>query len=205
MSLFVRRFRLAAGIVAGAAVVVAAIVLILVVVVVPRHDVRGDVMLIVVSVALAAVIAISTIGSWRRARALRRVTAEHPDGVVFLARRQPSLVSDLAVYLAARDIDADVADRWLVGLVDDRGVSAWSIDTAPTELLLMPWAELGTIEVTDLESGGKGRGIAVDVRPFDTPLIVAIGYAAFGLTGSLGRRGVAEVAALANELRPVVG
>ena len=42
------------------------------------------------------------------------------------------------------------------------------------------------------------------MRPFDTPLIVAIGYAAFGLTSSLGRAGVAEVAALTNGLRPAV-
>ena len=40
------------------------------------------------------------------------------------------------------------------------------------------------------------------MRPFETPLIVAIGYAAFGLTSSLGRAGVAEVAALTNGLRP---
>jgi hypothetical protein len=87
-------------------------------------------------------------------------------------------------------------------MVDERGISAWSVDAEPSELLLMPWSELGEIEVTDLESGGKGRGIAVDVRPFDTPLIVAIGYAAFGLTSPLGRDGVAEVAALTNAKRP---
>jgi hypothetical protein len=119
-----------------------------------------------------------------------------------MARRQPSLVSDFAVYLGARGISVDVADRWLVALVDDRGISAWSIGSAPAELLLMPWSELGVIEVTDLEAGG--HGIAVDVRPFETPLIVAIGYSAFGLTSSLGRDGVAEVAALTNGLRPVV-
>lgn len=199
---FVRRFRLAAGIAASLAVLVAIVVLILVFVVVPRPDVLGDVILIVVSIALAAAIAFATIGSWRRARALKQVTASHPDGLVFLARRQPSVISDLAVYLGTRGITADVADRWLVGLVDDRGISAWSLDATPAELLLMPWAELGSIEVTDLESGGRGRGIAVDVRPFDTPLIVAIGYSAFGLTSSLGRAGVAEVAALTNGLRP---
>lgn len=202
MQPFVRRFRLAAGIAASAAVLVAVIVLVLVFVVVPRPDVLGDLILIVVSVALAAAIAFATIGSWRRARSLKRVTASHPDCLVFLARRQPSVISDFAVYLGARGISADVADRWLVGLVDDRGISAWSLDATPAELLLMPWEELGSIEVTDLESGGTGRGIAVDVRPFDTPLIVAIGYAAFGLTSSLGRDGVAEVAERANALRP---
>lgn len=200
---FVHRFRMTAGIAAAAVVVVAVVVVILVIVVVPREDTTSDVILVVVGFLVLAALAGATIGSWRRARALRRVTRTHPDAMVFLARRQPSLVSDLAVYLAARGITADVADRWLVGMVDDRGISAWSIEAAPSELLLMPWAELGSIEVCDLESGGKGRGIAVDVRPFDTPLIVAIGYAAFGLTSSLGRDGVAEVAARANRLRPL--
>ena len=198
----VRRFRRLAGVAAAAVVLVAIALLILVVVVVPRSDVTGDVILVLVSVALVVAVAGATIGSLRRADALKRVAAQHPDALVFLARRQPSLVSDLAVYLAQRGISADVADRWLVALVDGRGLSAWSVESSPAELLLMPWSELGAIEVTDLESGRPGRGIAVDVRPFDTPLIVAIGYAAFGLTASLGRAGVAEVAALANGLRP---
>lgn len=199
---YVGRFRLAAGPAAAAFVLVAVALVVVIVVVVPRGEVVGDLILIGVGVALCAAVAGATVGSVRRARALRRVTAANPDGLVFLARRQPSVVSDLAMYLSARGITADVADRWLVGLVDDRGISAWSLDAAPAELLLMPWAELGSIEVCDLESGGKGRGIAVDVRPFDTPLITAIGYAAFGLTSSLGRDGVAEVASRANGLRP---
>ncbi len=204
MPQFVRRYRITAGVAAGVSVVVAIVLLILVIVVVPRPDAFGDLILIVVAIALVAAVAGASVGSIRRERALKRVTAQHPDGLVFLARRQPSVVSDMAVYLGARGISADVADRWLVALVDDRGISAWSVGTSPAELLLMPWGELGSIEVCDLESGGRGRGIAVDVRPFDTPLVVAIGYAAFGLTTSLDRAGVAEVAALTNGLRPVV-
>jgi hypothetical protein len=197
---FVRRFRIRAGFAAAAAVIVTVVLLILVIVVVPRPDAMSDVILILVSVALVAAVASATIGSVRRAQGLRRVAAQHPDDLVFLARRQPSVVSDLAVYLGQRDISADVADRWLVALVDERGISAWSVGTSPAELLLMPWDELGAIDVTNLESGG--RGVAVDVRPFETPLIVAVGYAAFGLTSSLDRAGVAEVAALTNALRP---
>jgi hypothetical protein len=199
---FVRRFRVTAGIVAAAVVLVATVLVILMIVVVPHEDGTSDIILIVVGALLLGALVGATIGSWRRAQALRAVAATHPDAVAFLARRQPSLVSDLAIYLGARGITADVADRWLVGMVDDRGISAWSLGSSPSELLLMPWAELGSIEVTDLESGGKGRGIAVDVRPFDTPLITAIGYSAFGLTSSLGRDGVAEVVAAANGLRP---
>ncbi len=199
---FARRFRRLAGIAAAAAVVVAVTLLILVIVVVPRQDVLGDVMIIVASIALAAAVAGATIGSVRRGRALKRVAELHPDDLVFLARRQPSVVSDLAIYLGQRGITADVADRWLVALVDGRGISAWSLGSAPAELLLMPWGELGAIEVTDVEAGGRGRGIAVDVRPFDTPLIVTVGYAAFGLTAPLDRAGVAEVTALTNAMRP---
>jgi len=202
---FVRRFRRLAGAAAAAAGLAAVALLILVIVVVPRQDVTGDVILVIVSVALAAAVAGATIGSIRRAQALKRVTAQHPDGLVFLARRQPSVVSDLAVYLGQRGISADVADRWLVALIDARGISAWSLAGAPTELLLMPWGELGAIEVTDVEFGGRARGIAVDVRPFDTPLIVTVGYAAFGLTSALDPAGVAEVTALTNGLRPPVG
>jgi hypothetical protein len=199
---YVPRFTRVAGIAAAAIVVVVAGVVTSIVVFIPRGDATGDAILIGVGLVLLAAVALATIGSLRRARALRIVTASHPSALVFLARRQPSPVSDLAVYLAARGITADVADRWLVGMVDERGVSAWSLDQTPAELLVMPWSELGTIEVTDLESGGRGRGIAVDVKPFETPLITAIGYAAFGLTSSLSRDGVAEVCRLANALRP---
>ncbi|MEO5920031.1 MAG: hypothetical protein ABIQ01_02700 [Pseudolysinimonas sp.] len=199
---FAQRFRVAAAVAGAVAVLVGAAIVVVMIVVVPRGDATGDAILVGVALAICLAIAGVSVQSVRRARALARVGAAHPDGLVFMARRQPSLVSDLAVYLRARDIDADVADRWLVALVDDRGVSVWGIGSAPAELLLMPWSELGAIEVTDLESGGRGRGIAVDVRPFDTPLIVAIGYSAFGLTATLGREGVAEVAALAEERRP---
>ncbi|HEX7834784.1 MAG TPA: hypothetical protein VF479_04865 [Pseudolysinimonas sp.] len=202
MPSFVRRFRLTAAGVVGAILVLVAVAVVVVAVAVPRQDAMGDAILVVGIVAVAAVLALAAITSFRRAHALRRVTAQHPDDLVFMARRQPAVVSDLSVYLGERGITADVADRWLVGLVDDRGVSAWSITRTPTELLLMPWSELGAIEVCDLESGGGGRGIAVDVRPFDTPLVVAIGYAAFGLTSALSREGVAEVCRLANGLRP---
>jgi hypothetical protein len=199
---FVRRFRLAAGLASLAVVLVAIALVVVIVVVVPRGDPTSDAILIGIGFLLVAAVVLATIGSLRRARALRHVTAAHPSALVFLARRQPSLVSDLAVYLGARGITADVADRWVVAVVDDRGISAWSLDQTPTELLLMPWGELGVIEVCDLESGGAARGIAVDVQPFETPLIAAIRYAAFGLTSSLGREGVAEVAARTNALRP---
>jgi hypothetical protein len=151
MPSFVRRFRVAAAGVVAAILALVALAVIAFVIAVPRPDVAADVILVVGLIALAAVLALATIGSLRRGRALRIVTMQHPDGVVFMARRQPSMVSDLSVYLGSRGITADVADRWLVGLVDRRGISAWSVGRAPAELLLMPWSELGSIEVTDLE------------------------------------------------------
>jgi hypothetical protein len=155
-----------------------------------------------VAVLLVAVEASAAITSVRRAVALRRVSLDHPDGLVFLARRQPAIVSDLAEYLRAHDITADVADRWLVALVDDRGISAWGLGSHPEQLLLMTWDEIGPIEVTDLDSGAKGRGVAVLVRPSTDPLVASIGYAAFGLTASVGRDAVAEITAKTNALRP---
>lgn len=201
MSQFVRRFRLTAGLTAGAIVLASVAVVAMLFVIAPRHNV-GDAILVVAIVVLCAAIAGSAVGSVRRAQSLKAVSELHPDGLVFLARRQPSLVSDVSVYLAQRQVEADVADRWLAALVDERGISVWSAGPRPAELLLMPWADLSSIEVTDLDHGVRGKGIEIDVRPFETPLIASIGYAAFGLTSTLDRAGVAEVVARTNGLRP---
>jgi hypothetical protein len=197
---FARRFRTTTGaVVALVTVLCAAVIVVVVVVLQPREPVV-NLALAGVALALVALGVIATGTSVRRALALRRMTRDHPDGLVFLARRQPAVVSDLAHYLYSHDLDVDLADRWVVALVDHRGISAWSIDRTPAEMLLMPWDELGAIEVTDLDSGD--RGVEVDVRPAQSPLVAAIGYAAFGLTASLNRAGVAEVAAGTNALRP---
>ena len=125
----------------------------------------------------------------------------NPHGAVFLARRQPALVSDLATYLGAdSDVYDEVSDRWVVASIDERGMTAWSVGRDSRELLLVPWEHIGSIEPTALESGRVG--IAVDVKPFPTPLVVSVGYSAFGIMAAFGRRGVAEVVALANALRP---
>ena len=197
----VRRFRIRAGIIAAVVLALAITAVIALEIAMPWPDTVDEVALIAIGVALFATMAGVAIVSVRRALALRRVAARHPGRIVFLGRRQPSLVSDLSVYLESRNISADVADRWLVALIDDRGVSAWSVGGTPTELLLMPWGELGTIEVTDVETGGRGRGVAVDVRPFEIPLVVSVGYSAFGVTASLSRDGVTEVCLLTNDHR----
>ena len=110
------------------------------------------------------------------------------------------MVSDLAAYLGDSDIYDDVSDRWVVASIDHRGLAAWSVGREPRELVLMRWEELGDIERTRLENGGPG--VAVDVKPFADPLIVAAGYAAFGVLSSFSRKGVDEVVATVNALRP---
>jgi hypothetical protein len=202
MPSFVPRFRITAAVVASVIVLLTAAVLVVVTTTVPRTDPLGDLTLLGVGGLLVAVEAFAAITSVRRALALRRVTLDHPDGLVFLARRQPAIVSDLAEYLRAHDITADVADRWVIALVDDRGISAWGLGSHPEQLLLMTWDEIGPIEVTDLDSGAKDRGVAVLVRPSTDPLVASIGYAAFGLTASVGRDAVAEITAKTNALRP---
>jgi hypothetical protein len=196
---FVRRFRRRAAIVvtAGLAVVVA---LIVVGAVLLRSDAGIGLMLWVFAAAMVAGAVVLVVHARPRILALRRVVEHNPDGAVLLARRQPALVSDLATYLGESDVYDAVSDRWVVASIDDRGLAAWSVGREPRELVLMPWGELGTIELTRLESGGPG--VAVDVKPFAEPLVVAAGYAAFGVLSSFTRRGVDEVVATVNALRP---
>ena len=137
-----------------------------------------------------------------RSRALRQVTAATPDGAVFLAKRQPYEISDLATFVGqSQEILDQVADRWVVASVDARGLSAWSVEPTSRELLLMPWEAIGYIERVPLE-GDPRYGVAVDVKPFPTPLLTAVGYSAFGILAPFGRTGLAEVISTANALRP---
>ena len=136
--------------------------------------------------------------------ALRRLAKLHPTALVFLAERQATLAPDLPAYMAAKGYTADVSQGWFPALVDDRGISAWSPGPWPRELLLMPWAELDSITATAFTTidGRPGRGIAVDVAPYATPLIVTVGFAAFGVQAAFGSRGIAEIVAASNAQRP---
>lgn len=183
---------------AGLAVVVALIVV--GAVLLRGSDAGVGLMLWAFAAAMVAGAVVLVLHARPRILALRRVVEHNPDGAVLLARRQPALVSDLATYLGESDIYDAVSDRWVVASIDHRGLAAWSVGRDPRELVLMPWGELGTIERTRLESGGPG--VAVDVKPFAEPLIVAAGYAAFGVLSSFSRRGVDEVVATVNALRP---
>lgn len=158
-------------------------------------------------IALAAVwvlLALLAVQPLRHAIALRRLERLHPDGLVLLAARQATLAPDLPAYMAAKGYTADVSRGWFAALIDDRGISAWSPGRRTQELLLMPWNEIGAIaECTFTTMEGRSRrGISVDVAPYETPLIVTVGFAAFGVAAEFGRAGTAEVAATARTRRP---
>ena len=136
---------------------------------------------------------------------LLRIRRLRPDALVFLARREPTLAPDLPLYLHRRNIAADVSDKWVPAVIDERGMAAWSSGFAPREVVLMDWSEIGDVVATDFVGfqGGKRFGITVDVRPFPTPLIVRVGYSLFGLQGQYDNEGTRAVAAAADARRPV--
>jgi hypothetical protein len=200
MPVFARRFRRTAGFLALAAVVALVVLLVTAAVLVTGPDPGTSLVAFSVGAALIAGVVVLVVTSRRRSVALRQVSLANRDGVVFLARRQPALVSDLATYLGDQQIYDEVSDRWVVASIDARGMTAWSVGRDARELLLVPWDQIGSIDPARLESGRTG--IAVDVKPFEDPLIVSVGYSAFGIMAAFGRRGVAEVIESANALRP---
>jgi hypothetical protein len=200
MHAFARRFRRGAAVAVFVAGVALAAIVALGVVLIAGGDRAGGLAALGVAVVFVAAAAVLVVMSHPRSRALRQVAALNPDGAVFLGRRQPSLVSDLATYVSDAGVYDQVSDRWVVASIDGRGMSAWSVEPTSRELVLMPWEVVAAIEPIQLENGQPG--VAVDVRPFPTPLVVSVGYAAFGILGSFGSRGVAEIVATANALRP---
>ena len=135
---------------------------------------------------------------------LIRIARLKPDALVFLARREPTLAPDLPVYLHRKDINADVSDRWVPAVVDERGIAAWSGGFRPREILIMEWSELGAVEAFDYVSieGQRRFGISVDVAPFPTPLIVRVGTSMFGLQSAFDRGETIAVAQDVNARRP---
>lgn len=160
--------------------------------------------LVAVIAVVALLLALGASSIWN-AVGLLRIARLKPDALVFLARREPSLAPDLPMYLHRKDITADVSDRWLAAVIDERGMAAWSCGFRPRELLLMEWSEIGDVIATDIRSldGGPGFGITVDVRPFPTPLVVRVGYAMLGLQAAFDRAGTVAVSDAANAKRPV--
>lgn len=136
---------------------------------------------------------------------LMRIRRLRPDALVFLARREPTLAPDLPLYLHRKDVNADVSDKWVAAVIDERGMAAWSSGPRARELFLMEWSEIGDVTATEFRSleGHDRFGIAVDVRPFPTPLIVRVGYSMLGLQAAFDREGTIAVAEAAAARRPV--
>ena len=165
-------------------------------------DTRFGVVIPVVAVALL-LLGLSLGGLWHGV-GLARVRRLKPDALVFLGRREPSLQPDLPMYLYRKDVVADVADRWVIAVIDGAGMAAWSSGPRARELFVMQWSELGEVEAIDYRSiEGRPRfGISVDVTPYPTPLLVRVGYAMFGLQAGFDRSGTLAVCEAANGYRP---
>jgi len=200
MASFALRFRRGAGLLAVLTIAVLVAAIVAGVVLTGAEDPATGIAAWAVAAALALAAGIQLFLSHSRATALRLVRRANPDGAVFLARRQPAVVSDLASYVADPEIYNLVSDRWVVASIDARGMAAWEVGRGSRELVLIPWDVIGYVEPIRLESGGPG--VAVDVKPYPTPLVVSVGYAAFGVMAAFGARSVAEVVATANSLRP---
>lgn len=153
---------------------------------------------------LGLILLVLAITTGRNARAIRRVQAAHPTGIAFLARRRPPVVSDMPAYLASKQLDVKIDERWYVALIDDRGISAWAVGRVPRELVLMEWAELGDVLAVRVPTllGDSRWCVTVDVRPYVTPMTTDIGFASGILTASLGQPDLAEVVQVVEAHRP---
>ncbi|CAN5304611.1 hypothetical protein BH09ACT5_BH09ACT5_11460 [soil metagenome] len=160
--------------------------------------------LLVVVAVIAVLVGLGGTSVWNRV-GLIRISRLRPDALVFLARREPTLAPDLPAFLYRKNVTADVADKWVPAVVDERGMAAWSSGPRPKELFLIPWDEIGEVEATAFQSlqGHDRFGVAVDVRPYPTPLLVRVGYSMFGLQTAFDRTGTILVSEAVNARRPV--
>lgn len=153
---------------------------------------------------LGTVLIALTVVSGRYSAALRRIAADHPGGFVFLARRQPPPVSDLPAFLASKGLDVQISDSWYVGLAADDGISVWTPGMRPRRLLTIDWAEMGEVRAVRVRTilGEMRWSVTVDVKPYETPLIVDVGLAEGLFTSTLGPRDLVEVVAALEARRP---
>ena len=185
--------------VGSAAIAIAAVLLLLT----PGSD-SGSAPLITVVAVLALLLGLGSGPIWNWI-GLIRISRLKPGALVFLARREPVVDPDLPMYLHRHDLSVDVSDKWVPEVIDERGMAAWSSGVRPRELFLMPWSELGEVKAESFRSlkGQERFGITVDVRPFPTPLLVRVGYSAFGLQAAFDRAGTLAVNEAVGSLRGV--
>jgi hypothetical protein len=200
---FARRFRRGAGLLVLAAAIALIAIVVVAIVLLERDDFPAGFTSLGVAIALTIGSGIVASIALPRSRALHQVMGANPDGVVFLARRQPYEINDLATFVGqSQELLDQLSDRWVVASIDRRGMSAWSVEPDSRELLIMPWEAIGYIDPVALD-GEPRHGIAVDVKPFAAPLKVAVGYAAFGVLAPFGRRGTSDVIAASEAQRPL--
>ena len=155
-------------------------------------------------VTLLVLLVVLAIIATRSSRALRALATAHPDDVVFLARRLPPVVSDLPSFLKAKGIDAQIGDGWYPGTANARGLTVWTPEAEPREVLTIEWAEIGDVLMVRTPTvGGDSRWtVTVDVKPYVIPLTVDVGYAWGIVTMALDAVDTAEFVAAVNARRP---
>lgn len=153
---------------------------------------------------LVFLVAVGATISSRYGAAIRALRSRFPDGAVFLARRQPTVVTDVETWMSSKGLTSQISDGWMPAVVDARGISAWTAGRHPEEVLLMEWAELGEIAVTktSVAVGAPTWKVSVDVQPFVVPLTVEVGYSWGLVTAAVGHSDIEDVVRITNALRP---
>lgn len=138
------------------------------------------------------------------ARALQTLRERHPDQAVFLARRLPSVVSDMPQYLASHGLQLDISDGWYPATVDAAGINVWQPRAQPQKLFTIPWSEIG--EILPVRSptvlGDARWSVTVDVKPYIVPLTVDVGYAWGLVTMAMDAADTADVVTATVAQRP---
>ncbi|MEO5535925.1 MAG: hypothetical protein ABIR17_12440 [Pseudolysinimonas sp.] len=143
-------------------------------------------------------------GTARLTAGLHALAVAHPDGVVFLGRRMPPVVSDLPAFMRAKGLTGVIGEGWYPALADYRGISAWSPGRHPRELVLVDWIEVGEVRAEHTRSvdGDSHLSVIVDVRPYVLPLTVEVGYAWGLVTMPLDAVDSADLVTTVNAQRP---
>lgn len=186
-----RRFRNQARTITIAALSAAGVVMIIGALAIALSGSPRDGVVVAYGIAMAAILLLvgaCTIITQRLARTLRVLRERHPGDVVFLARRLPPIVSNLADYLRNKGVETPVGDGWLGAVADSRGVTIYSHGADPHALVLIEWAEIGDIAMVRTPTvGGDSRwSVTVDIRPYDVPLTADLGEAWGIVTMALG-------------------
>ena len=154
--------------------------------------------------ALLVMVALHAIIADRFSRALRAVAAAHPDALVFLARRLPPVVSDLPSFLKEKGIEAEIGDGWYPTTAHPGGLTVWTAEAVPREVLTIEWAEIGDVLPVHTPTVGRDLRwcVSVDVKPYVIPLTVDVGYAWGVVTMALNARDTATLVEAVVAQRP---